>query len=100
MTNSVRVRFAPSPTGFPHVGNIRTAMFNWLFARHTGGRFILRIEDTDIARKVEGAVEAIFEGLRWLGLDWEEGPEADGDYGPSFQSQGLKVSPDRAKHAV
>ena len=75
MTKSVRVRFAPSPTGYPHVGNIRTALFNWLFARHTGGSFIVRIEDTDVARKVEGGVEAILDGLRWLGLDWDEGPE-------------------------
>ncbi len=71
---SVRVRFAPSPTGYPHLGNIRTALFNWLFARHHGGTFILRIEDTDIARKVEDAVEVILGSLRWLGLDWDEGP--------------------------
>lgn len=71
---SVRLRFAPSPTGYPHLGNIRTALFNWLFARHHGGKFILRIEDTDIARKVEGAVEVILDSLRWLGLDWDEGP--------------------------
>jgi glutamyl-tRNA synthetase len=77
----VRVRFAPSPTGFPHVGNIRTALFNWLFARHHQGVFILRIEDTDVARRVEGAVEAIMAGLKWLGLDWDEGPV--------FQSQRL-----------
>jgi len=83
----VRVRFAPSPTGYPHVGNIRTAMFNWLLARHTGGKLILRIEDTDVARKVEGAVEAIMDGLRWLGLDWDEGPGVGGDYGPYYQSQ-------------
>jgi glutamyl-tRNA synthetase len=70
----VRVRFAPSPTGLPHVGNVRTALFNWLFARHTGGTFVLRIEDTDTARKVEGAEEAIMGGLKWLGLDWDEGP--------------------------
>jgi glutamyl-tRNA synthetase len=70
----IRVRFAPSPTGYPHVGNIRTALFNWLFARHHGGTFILRIEDTDTARRVEGAVESIMDGLRWLGLDWDEGP--------------------------
>lgn len=70
----VRVRFAPSPTGYPHVGNIRTALFNWLFARHNGGVFILRIEDTDRERMVEGAVEAIIDSLRWLGLDWDEGP--------------------------
>ncbi len=75
----VRVRFAPSPTGYPHVGNIRTALFNWLFARHHGGTFILRIEDTDTARRVEGAVESIMDGLRWLGLDWDEGPVFQSD---------------------
>jgi len=63
----------PAPTGYPHLGNIRTALFNWLFARHHGGKFILRIEDTDVARKVEGAVENITESLKWLGLDWDEG---------------------------
>ena len=89
MTGSVRIRFAPSPTGTPHVGNIRTALFNWLFARNQGGRFILRIEDTDVARKVEGAVDDITDSLRWLGLDWDEGPDAGGDYGPYFQSQRL-----------
>jgi glutamyl-tRNA synthetase len=73
------------------VGNIRTAMFNWLLARHTGGKLILRIEDTDVARKVKGAVEAIMDGLRWLGLDWDEGPEVGGDYGPYFQSQRLTL---------
>ncbi len=71
---TVRVRFAPSPTGYPHLGNIRTALFNWLFARHSGGVFILRIEDTDVFRLVEGATEAILDSLRWLGLDWDEGP--------------------------
>ena len=88
---SVRVRFAPSPTGIPHVGNIRTALFNWLFARHYSGSFIIRIEDTDVARRVEGAVEAILDSLRWLGLDWNEGPEVGGDYGPYFQSQRLDL---------
>ncbi|MCJ7522958.1 MAG: glutamate--tRNA ligase [Dehalococcoidia bacterium] len=83
----VRVRFAPSPTGYPHIGNIRTALFNWLFARHSGGSFIVRIEDTDVTRKVEGALEAILDGLRWLGIDWDEGPEKGGDYGPYFQSE-------------
>ena len=87
--NKVRTRFAPSPTGFPHVGNIRTALFAWLFARHNGGSFIVRIEDTDVTRKVEGAVEAILNSLRWLGLDWDEGPEVGGKYGPYFQSQRL-----------
>ena len=90
MTDSVRVRYAPSPTGYPHVGNIRTALFNWLFARHHGGSFIVRIEDTDVTRKVEGAVEAILDGLRWLSLDWDEGPEVGGEYGPYFQSQRLE----------
>jgi glutamyl-tRNA synthetase len=84
---NVRVRFAPSPTGFPHVGNIRTALFNWLFARRSGGRFIVRIEDTDQARIVEGALKSILDSLRWLGLDWDEGPEVGGDYGPYFQSE-------------
>jgi len=91
MTSSVRVRFAPSPTGYPHVGNIRTALFAWLFARHHGGSFIVRIEDTDVARKVKGAVEAILDSLRWLGLDWDEGPEVGGNYGPYFQSQRLEL---------
>jgi len=84
---NVRVRFAPSPTGYPHVGNIRTALFNWLFARHCGGSFIVRIEDTDVTRKVRGAVEAILDSLRWLGIDWDEGPEVGGDYAPYVQSE-------------
>ncbi len=88
---TVRVRYAPSPTGYPHVGNIRTALFNWLFARHHGGAFIVRIEDTDQNRIVEGALESILSSLRWLGLDWDEGPEVGGDYGPYFQSQRLEL---------
>jgi len=91
VNNSVRVRYAPSPTGYPHVGNIRTALFNWLFARHCGGSFIVRIEDTDVVRKVEGAIEAILDSLRWLGMDWDEGPEMGGKYGPYFQSQRLDI---------
>ena len=83
----VRVRFAPSPTGEPHVGNIRTALFSWLYARHTDGVFILRVEDTDQARVIPGALEAIFEGLRWLGLDWQEGPQVDGPFAPYIQSE-------------
>jgi len=79
----VRVRFAPSPTGYPHLGNIRTALFNWVFARHNNGVFILRIEDTDITRLVGGATDVILESLRWLGLDWDEGPY--------FQSQRLEL---------
>lgn len=97
MKQTVRVRYAPSPTGYPHVGNIRTALFNWLFARHHGGSFIVRIEDTDVARKVEGTVEAILDSLRWLGMDWDEGPEVDGTYGPYFQSQRLGIYHDTAK---
>ena len=89
-----RVRFAPSPTGFLHIGGARTALFNWLYARHTGGTFILRIEDTDVARNTQEAVEVILNGLRWLGLHWDEGPltgeatgPCKGDRGPYFQSQ-------------
>jgi glutamyl-tRNA synthetase len=103
----VRVRFAPSPTGFLHIGGARTALFNWLYARHTGGTFILRIEDTDAARNTQAAVDVILDGLRWLGLDWDEGPVSSldagtapagdrpentpalskGNHGPYFQSQ-------------
>lgn len=87
----VRVRFAPSPTGSIHIGSVRTALFNWLFARHHGGSFILRIEDTDQKRFVEGSTELILNGLRWLGMDWDEGPEAGGEYGPYFQSERLEI---------
>ncbi len=91
MEKAVRVRFAPSPTGLPHVGNIRTALFNWLFARHSKGQFIVRIEDTDVARWVKGASEAILESLHWLELDWDEGPEVGGEYEPYSQSQRLDI---------
>jgi glutamyl-tRNA synthetase len=94
MPMKVRVRFAPSPTGYLHIGGARTALFNWLYARHTGGTFVLRIEDTDLARNTQEAINIILEGLRWLGLDWDEGPQtgepnapAKGDRGPYFQSQ-------------
>jgi glutamyl-tRNA synthetase len=83
----VRVRFAPSPTGYLHVGGARTALFNWLFARRHGGVFVLRVEDTDEARNTQEALEAIYSGLRYLGLDWDEGPDAGGDHGPYRQSQ-------------
>lgn len=96
MGERVRVRFAPSPTGLPHLGNVHTALFNWLFARHYSGSFIVRIEDTDVARTAEGADEEILEGLRWLGLDWDEGPEAGGGFGPYYQSQRLSVYQDHA----
>ncbi|HEY7780004.1 MAG TPA: glutamate--tRNA ligase [Ktedonobacterales bacterium] len=85
--HTVRVRFAPSPTGFQHIGGYRTALFDWLLARHARGTFLLRIEDTDIARTVPGAVEAIIEGFQWLGLDWDEGPLIGGPFGPYFQTQ-------------
>ena len=91
MNKPIRVRYAPSPTGHPHVGNIRTALFNWLFARHHGGKFIVRIEDTDTSRSVEGAVDTILNGLKWLGMDWDEGPGVGGENGPYFQSQRLKI---------
>jgi glutamyl-tRNA synthetase len=84
---SVRVRFAPSPTGYLHVGGARTALFNWLFARHHGGKFILRIEDTDKQRNTPEAIQVIYDGLRWLGLDWDEGPQVGGDRGPYFQTE-------------
>ncbi|MGF1483566.1 MAG: glutamate--tRNA ligase [Opitutales bacterium] len=86
-TSNVRVRFAPSPTGSFHIGIARTALFNWLYARHTGGTFVLRIEDTDKARNTEEALEVLLDGLRWLGLNWDEGPEVGGDHGPYFQNQ-------------
>jgi glutamyl-tRNA synthetase len=86
---SVRVRFAPSPTGYLHVGGARTALFNWLYARRHGGTFVLRIEDTDVERSSTDMVTGILDGLRWLGLDWDEGPEVGGPYGPYFQSQRL-----------
>jgi glutamyl-tRNA synthetase len=85
--NPVRVRFAPSPTGFVHLGSLRTALYNYLFARHHNGTFVLRIEDTDQARYTEGAVENLLNTLRWTGLDYDEGPEKGGDFGPYFQSQ-------------
>jgi glutamyl-tRNA synthetase len=87
MSSNVRVRFAPSPTGYLHVGGARTALFNWLFARHHGGKFILRIEDTDKQRNTAEAVEVIYEGMTWLGLDWDEGPSVGGNFGPYFQSE-------------
>lgn len=84
---SIRTRFAPSPTGFLHIGGVRTALFNWLFARHNGGQFILRIDDTDQQRHVEDAVSKILNGFRWIGIDWNEGPEVGGSFGPYYQSE-------------
>lgn len=95
---SVRVRFAPSPTGYLHIGGARTALFNWLYARHTGGKFILRVEDTDEARNSQEAIDVIIESLKWLGLDWDEGPvdgsdftKSKGDRGPYFQSRRKEI---------
>ncbi len=88
---NVRVRFAPSPTGFLHVGGLRTALFNYLFAKNSGGKFILRIEDTDRARLVEGAVDNLINTLHWSGLDYDEGPGTGGDYGPYIQSERLDI---------
>ncbi len=98
--NQVRVRYAPSPTGAPHIGNIRTALFNWLYARHCGGSFILRIEDTDRGRLVEGALEAIMEGLQWLGLEYDEGPGKLGAYGPYYQSERLPIYQEQAQRLI
>jgi len=97
---TVRVRYAPSPTGIPHVGNIRTALYDWLFARHEDGAFVLRIEDTDQARLVPGALEKIYESLRWLGLDWDEGPDIGGPYAPYCQSERLERYHRYARQAI
>lgn len=100
----VRVRFAPSPTGFLHIGGARTALFNWLYARHTGGKLILRIEDTDVARNTQEATDVILNGLHWLGIDWDEGPltseatgPSRGDCGPYYQSQRGKAYEQRVE---
>src|SRR6266480_546637 len=87
MSSEIRVRFAPSPTGYLHIGGARTALFNWLFVHHHGGKLVLRIEDTDTKRNTEEAAAAIYDGLEWLGLSWDEGPHVGGNLGPYFQSQ-------------
>jgi glutamyl-tRNA synthetase len=96
----VRVRFAPSPTGYLHVGGARTALFNWLLARRLGGVFVLRIEDTDVERSSEEMVEGILDGMRWLGLEWDEGPKVDGPHAPYFQSERLEIYRDLAERLV
>ena len=88
---SVRVRFAPSPTGYLHIGGVRSALFNWLFARRHGGRFILRVDDTDQQRNIAEALAPILDGFRWLGIDWDEGPEVGGPHQPYYQSQRLPI---------
>jgi glutamyl-tRNA synthetase len=97
MNTNIRVRFAPSPTGYLHVGGLRTALYNYLFAKHNGGKFILRIEDTDQSRKVEGALENLIRTLKWAGLEYDEGPDKDGSCGPYIQSQRLPIY---RKHAL
>ncbi len=97
---TVRTRMAPSPTGLPHLGNFRTLVFNWLLARHHGGQFVLRIEDTDVARKVEGAIDAFLDAMRWLQLDWDEGPEVGGPYAPYFQSERLPIYQEHAARLI
>lgn len=88
---NIRVRFAPSPTGSLHIGGARTALFNWLFARKNAGTFVLRLEDTDLSRSTEASASGILDGLRWLGLDWDEGPEKGGDYGPYRQGERMAI---------
>lgn len=99
-TRPVRTRYAPSPTGFHHIGNYRTALFAYLVARHAGGQFVLRIEDTDRKRFVPGSLEAAMEGLRWLGMEWDEGPEVGGPYGPYFQSERLDIYKEHAEKLI
>ncbi|MEE8179693.1 MAG: glutamate--tRNA ligase [bacterium] len=100
MKEEVRVRFAPSPTGELHIGGARTALFNWLFARHNKGKFILRIEDTDVVRSRENFSKSAMDNLRWLGLDWDEGPDKGGDYGPYFQSERLSIYQEYADRLI
>jgi glutamyl-tRNA synthetase len=100
MIPTVRVRFAPAPTGLLHIGNARTALFNFLFAKHHQGTFVLRIEDTDIERSTEPSIDRIIEDLKWLGISWEEGPDRDGSYGPYRQSQRLPLYQEFADHLL
>jgi glutamyl-tRNA synthetase len=97
VADAVRCRFAPAPTGYLHVGGARTALFNWLFARRGGGSFVLRIEDTDRKRSTDEAIDAVIDSLRWLGLDWDEGPEVGGKYGPYRQTERMALYADVAK---
>ena len=97
---NIRVRFAPSPTGYLHVGGLRTALYNYLFAKRYNGKFVLRIEDTDRNRYVEGAVEKLISSLKWAGLEYDEGPDAGGNYGPYMQSQRLDIYMKYAKELI
>ena len=98
--NEIRVRYAPSPTGYIHIGNLRTALYNYLFAKHNNGKFILRIEDTDQTRKVEGAVENLIATMNWAGLDYDEGPFKEGEYAPYKQSERLEIYKERAEFLI
>jgi nondiscriminating glutamyl-tRNA synthetase len=91
MSKEIRVRYAPSPTGHLHIGNARTALFNYLFARNLNGKFIIRIEDTDVKRNVEGGEESQLKYLRWLGIDWDESIDVGGPYGPYRQTERLDI---------
>ena len=91
MTSGVRTRFAPAPSGSIHVGNARTGLFSWAFAHHHGGAFVLRIEDTDASRVTEEAFHGVMDSLRWLGIDWDEGPDVGGPHAPYRQSQRLEI---------
>src|SRR5918999_742751 len=96
----IRVRYAPSPTGMLHVGGVRTALFNWLFARKNGGVFVLRIEDTDLERSTEESVEQLKRSLRWIGLEWDEGPEIGGPYGPYRQTERMELYREAAENLL
>ena len=96
----LRVRFAPSPTGYLHIGGARTALYNWLWARKTGGKFVLRVEDTDQKRFVPGAEDELMESLRWLGLDWDEGPDVGGPHAPYRQSERKEIYQQYAKQLI
>ena len=98
--SEVRVRFAPSPTGYLHIGGVRTALYSWLWARRNQGTFILRIEDTDRERSTDESIQVVFESMRWLGLDWDEGPEQGGDHGPYVQSERLDIYAEYAERLV
>src|SRR5215212_282182 len=95
--SQIRVRYAPSPTGSLHVGGVRTALFNWLFARKNNGTFVLRIEDTDLERSTEESVEQLKRSLRWIGLEWDEGPEIGGSHGPYRQTERFDLYREAAK---
>ncbi|MGZ4733348.1 MAG: glutamate--tRNA ligase family protein, partial [Terriglobales bacterium] len=99
-TSPIRVRFAPSPTGHLHVGNARTALFNWLFARQKGGTMVLRIEDTDVERSEARFEDQLIADLKWLGLDWDEGPDLGGAYAPYRQSERLDIYREHAERLV